>query len=224
MLFQIKGINKKYGKKESSFQALRGISFDVKAGESLGIVGKSGSGKSTLMHIMATLDTPTDGTIIYDNRELNRLSDKELDVIRNSEFGFVFQQFFLQANGTVLENVALPLKLAGAAQKERNSKAITLLKQIGLEDKADNKASDLSGGQKQRVCIARALVTDPKVIFADEPTGNLDTESGKVVIDTLFNLNKTEGITLIIVTHDNDIAAKCQRQIRIKDGRIEGKA
>jgi putative ABC transport system ATP-binding protein len=223
MLFKLKSISKNYGKHESSFQALKGISLEINEGESVGIVGKSGSGKSTLMHVMATLDSPTSGIITYNGNNLDKLSDKELDGIRNREFGFVFQQFFLKADETVLDNVALPLKLAGVAKKERNAKAMSLLKQVGLEDKAANKAADLSGGQKQRVCIARALVAEPKVIFADEPTGNLDTESGKSVIGTLFGLNKNKGITLIVVTHDNDLAAKCKRQIRITDGKIEGK-
>jgi putative ABC transport system ATP-binding protein len=222
--FELKSISKTYGKKEGAFEALKDVSLRVKNAETLGIVGKSGSGKSTLMHIMATLDAPTVGTVIYNGNDLSKLSDKQIDELRNREFGFVFQQFFLKANETVLENVALPLKLAGVSTKERNARALSMLKQMGLEDKANNKATDLSGGQKQRVCIARALVTEPKVIFADEPTGNLDTDSGKAVINILFELNKTKGITLIIVTHDDDLAAKCRRQVRLKDGRVEGKS
>lgn len=221
MLFELKNVSKTYGKKENTFTALDNVTFDVKQGSTLAIVGKSGSGKSTLMHIMATLDSPTSGNIIYNSQNLNKFSKKDLDMLRNREFGFVFQQFFLNANQTVLENIALPLKLAGVGAKERKTRAKSVLKMLDMSDKANSKAADLSGGQKQRACVARALITGPKVIFADEPTGNLDTENGKMVIDALFDLNKDKKITLIIVTHDNELAAKCGHQIRIKDGKIE---
>lgn len=224
MLFELKNIDKTYGKKQSTFSALKSVSLEIKEGTSVAIIGKSGSGKSTLMHIMATLDSPSSGSVIYDNNDLSKLPDKQLDQIRNQEFGFVFQQFFLNASDTVLENVALPLKLAGVNVKERNARALKVLEQLGLKDKARNKATDLSGGQKQRACIARAIITKPRVIFADEPTGNLDSASGQTVIKTLFDLNKSNGITLVIVTHDAELANKCNYQIRIKDGRIEGKS
>lgn len=220
MLFTLKNISKQYGKKSNTFAALKDVSFEVKKGESLGIIGKSGSGKSTLMHILATLDAPTGGDISYGGENLRSFSPKQLDSLRNREFGFVFQQFFLNPNDTVLENVALPLKLAGVSRKERNKRALEVLEQVDMADKAGNKATDLSGGQKQRACIARALVGSPQVIFADEPTGNLDSESGKLVMNALFDLNKTKGITLILVTHDSELAAKCRRQIKIKDGQL----
>jgi putative ABC transport system ATP-binding protein len=220
-LVSIKDLTKTYGKKENIFKALRGITLDISKGDSLAIIGKSGSGKSTLMHILACLDKPTSGTFLFEGKNLNKLKTRELDTLRNERFGFVFQQFFMNANDTVLDNVALPLKIAGVGMRERRRHALEILKQVDLADKAKNRARDLSGGQKQRVCIARALITKPDVIFADEPTGNLDSVTGAQVEEILFNLNKELGITLIIVTHDDDLAKKCKRQIYIKDGKIQ---
>ncbi len=217
-----RGIRKSYGRGSARFDALRGVSLDVAAGESVAIVGKSGSGKSTLMHLLALLDSPDDGTISVSGTDANQLSVKQVNKLRNQDFGFVFQQFFLTPNATVLDNVVLPLKIAGVAPKERKRRGMEALVQLELDDKAKNKAINLSGGQKQRVVIARALVNDPTVIFADEPTGNLDTATGKLVEDILFELNKTRGITLVIVTHDRDLAARCDRQIFIKDGIEDG--
>ncbi len=220
-LVSIKDLTKTYGKKENIFKALRGITLDISKGDSLAIIGKSGSGKSTLMHILACLDKPTSGTFLFEGKNLNKLKTRELDTLRNERFGFVFQQFFMNANDTVLDNVSLPLKIAGVGMRERRRHALEILKQVDLADKAKNRARDLSGGQKQRVCIARALITKPDVIFADEPTGNLDSVTGAQVEEILFNLNKELGITLIIVTHDDDLAKKCKRQIYIKDGKIQ---
>jgi len=215
-------LSKTYGKNESAFTALSNINLSIKKGESIAIVGKSGSGKSTLMHILALLDKPTLGSVVIEGREAGKLPKKQLNLLRNKEFGFVFQQFFLNANASVLENVILPLKIAGIGARERKRRGMEVLRQVELEDKANNKANDLSGGQKQRVVIARALINEPAIIFADEPTGNLDSMTGKAIEDMLFRLNKEREITLIIVTHDEELAARCKRRIHIKDGQIVG--
>ncbi|MBG6057768.1 putative ABC transport system ATP-binding protein [Cryobacterium sp. MP_M5] len=211
-------IGKSYGSGANRFDALKGVSLDIQAGESVAIVGKSGSGKSTLMHLLALLDDPDSGTLLVEGTDARKLRGKEVNRLRNQDFGFVFQQFFLTANATVLDNVVLPLKIAGVPPRERKARGMAALEQLELADKAKNKAINLSGGQKQRAVIARALVNNPKVIFADEPTGNLDTATGAVVEDILFALNKDKGITLIIVTHDIELAARCDRQIFIRDG------
>ena len=211
-------IGKSYGSGANRFDALKGVSVDIRAGESVAIVGKSGSGKSTLMHLLALLDDPDSGALLVEGTDAKKLKGKEINRLRNQDFGFVFQQFFLTANASVLDNVVLHLKIAGVSPKERKARGMAALEQLELADKAKNKAINLSGGQKQRAVIARALVNNPKVIFADEPTGNLDTATGAVVEDILFSLNKDKGITLIIVTHDIDLAARCDRQIFIRDG------
>lgn len=219
-VIEVKHLVKEYGKKEAAFLALKRIDLTIEKGESVAIVGKSGSGKSTLMHILSLMDQPTSGEIYLNGENVSHLRGKKLDQLRNQSFGFVFQQFFLNAKETVLENVALPLKIAGISKSKRNKKVLAALEAVDLADKAKNKGTDLSGGQKQRVCIARALVNDPDIIFADEPTGNLDSHTSEKVEELLFGLNKEKGITLIVVTHDNDLAAKCDRQIHIKDGQI----
>lgn len=219
-LISVSDLTKTYGKKNNTFQALRGINLDISKGESIAIIGKSGSGKSTLMHILACLDRPSNGKFYFEGQNIYKLSTKDLDTLRNRRFGFVFQQFFMNANDSVIDNVALPLKIAGVKLKERRLKALAKLKEVDLADKAKNRARELSGGQKQRVCIARALITNPDVIFADEPTGNLDSSTGTQVEKLLLDLNKKKGITLIIVTHDDDLAKKCSRQVYIKDGLI----
>lgn len=217
-----KELTKIYGKNESAFTALENINLKIKKGESIAIVGKSGSGKSTLMHILALLDKPTQGKVVIGGQEAGKLPKKQLNLLRNKEFGFVFQQFFLNANSSVLDNVILPLKIAGVGSRERKRRGMEVLRQVELEDKANNKANDLSGGQKQRVVIARALINEPAIIFADEPTGNLDSVTGKAIEDMLFRLNKEREITLIIVTHDEELAVRCNRRIHIKDGQIVG--
>jgi len=166
------------------------------------------------------MDEPTSGTIALDGDDTRMLRGHRLNAIRNKTFGFVFQQFFLTASQSVLENVILPLKIAGVPRSERKRRATDALEQLGLADKAKNKAMDLSGGEKQRAVIARALVNNPRIIFADEPTGNLDSRTGQVVEDILFTLNREHGITLIVVTHDEDLAARCDRRIAIRDGLI----
>ncbi|MEO7905251.1 MAG: ABC transporter ATP-binding protein [Candidatus Saccharimonadales bacterium] len=217
-------LTKTYGKKSSLFTALDDVSLNIQQGESIAIIGKSGSGKSTLMHLLALLDSPTAGEITVNGTASSQLPRRQKDQMRNKQFGFVFQQFFLNANNTVLDNVILPLKIAGVSRRERNKRGMEALESVELADKARNKAVDLSGGQKQRVVIARALINNPSIIFADEPTGNLDSVTGEKIEDKLFALNKSNGITLIIVTHDPDLAARCDRQINIKDGKIQTEA
>ncbi|CAI9390095.1 ABC transporter ATP-binding protein [Microbacterium sp. T2.11-28] len=213
-------LTRTYGKGDTAFRALRGVDLTVARGESLAIVGRSGSGKSTLMHLLALLDRPTTGRVEVHGTDASTLSARELNRVRNSEFGFVFQQFFLTAGQTVFENVSLPLVIAGVAPKERRRRTLEALDSLGLADKAGNRATDLSGGQKQRVVVARALVGEPSVIFADEPTGNLDTATGGQVEDILFGLRRDRGITLVVVTHDHELAARCDRSVTIADGLV----
>ena len=213
-------VKKSYGKGDTRFDALKGVSLDIHEGESVAIVGKSGSGKSTLMHLLALLDKPSTGSIELSGRDAGRLGGSVLNRTRNQTFGFVFQQFFLTPNTSVLDNVTLPLRIAGVRGAERRRRGMDALDQLELADKAKNRATDLSGGQKQRVVIARALVNEPRVIFADEPTGNLDSATGSVVEDILFDLNRRTGITLIVVTHDEDLASKTDRRVYIRDGLV----
>lgn len=222
VLIRADGIHKTYGRGEARFDALRGVSLDVHAGETLAIVGKSGSGKSTLMHLLALLDTPDRGSIAVQGKDAAGMNARQLNRLRNRTFGFVFQQFFMIPTASVLENVVLPLKIAGVPARERTERGLQVLEQMEMADKARNRATALSGGQKQRMVLARALANRPEVIFADEPTGNLDSATGEVVEDLLFSLNSQEGITLVIVTHDDDLAARCSRRIMLRDGQIEG--
>ncbi|WP_285036200.1 ABC transporter ATP-binding protein [Plantibacter sp. ME-Dv--P-095] len=217
-IISVRDVRRSYGRGQNRFDALKGVSFDIHAGESVAIVGKSGSGKSTLMHVLALLDAPSSGTVELEGVDTSTLRGRRLNTTRNKTFGFVFQQFFLTANATVLENVLLPMKIAGVRRGDRRRRALAALAQLQLEDKARNRAVNLSGGQKQRTVIARALVNNPRIIFADEPTGNLDTATGAVVEDILFSLNRENGITLIVVTHDEELAARCDRRILIRDG------
>ncbi len=219
-ILETQALTKTYGKGGNLFTALQNVTLTVAKGESVAILGKSGSGKSTLMHLLALLDKPTSGIISVAGQDAGKLSGRNLNLLRNKTFGFVFQQFFLNANTSVLENVILPLKIAGVHSGERKRRGLEALRQVELEDKARNKASDLSGGQKQRVVIARALINQPQIIFADEPTGNLDSTTGQRIEDLIFSLNKDQGITLILVTHDEELARRCHRQIYIKDGAI----
>jgi putative ABC transport system ATP-binding protein len=219
-ILSARDVHKSYGRGSNRFDALKGVSLDIREGESVAIIGKSGSGKSTLMHVLALLDTPTDGVVELAGEDTGTLRGARLNRTRNTTFGFVFQQFFLTPNASVLENVVLPLKIAGVGRRERRRRGLAALEQLELADKAKNAAVNLSGGQKQRSVIARALVNDPRIIFADEPTGNLDTATGAVVEDILFGLHREQGITLIVVTHDEELAARCDRRIHIRDGRI----
>ena len=215
-------VTKVYGKGDNAVEALRGIDLDISSGEVIAIIGRSGSGKSTLAHVMATLDRPTSGKVLINGSEVGRRSRRASNRLRNQEIGFVFQQFFMNARDSVLDNVMLPMVIAGIRPKLRRKRALDALETVGLLDKAYARASDLSGGQKQRVCIARAIVNKPAIILADEPTGNLDTATSRVVEDMLFRLNQERGITLVIVTHDPDLARRCGRQVRIADGQVVG--
>ncbi len=219
-MLKAENIVKTYKSGADSFTALDNVNLSISAHDCLAITGKSGSGKSTLMHLLACLDSPTSGDILFEGAKISGLSEKALNSFRNKTFGFIFQQFFLSGRDTVLENVIMPLKIRGVSKKERRLKAHEYLKVVGLEDKAKKQAKDLSGGEKQRVCIARALVSEPKVIFADEPTGNLDSYTSEMIENELFALNDSHKIALIIVTHDNELARKCARRIELKDGRI----
>ncbi len=213
-------IYKSYETTLSDEPVLKDITLDIRAKESIAIVGKSGSGKSTIMHILATLDRPTSGILKIDGTNASDLAIKDLDHLRNKKFGFVFQQFFVNGKNTCLENVILPLVIMGVSPEEREARGLAILEAVGLQENAKQRAGDLSGGQKQRLCIARALITQPEVIFADEPTGNLDSENGRRIIELLFKLQREQGITLVIVTHDNDLAKLCDRAITIRDGSI----
>ncbi len=219
-LIKTNNVHKTYGKGTSAYEALRGIDLDIKKGEAVAIIGKSGSGKSTLMHLLAGLDQPSGGTIEYNGTALSRFGERDMAAFRSQNVGFVFQQFFLQPTLTVTENVVMPLKIAGVSRHERAGRAKDVLEKVGLTDWATHRATDLSGGQKQRTAIARALISKPELIFADEPTGNLDTETSREITKLLFTLQRKEGITLIIVTHDADLARLCGRIVRIADGRL----
>lgn len=220
-MIEVRNVTKTYGKKASVFQALDNVSFTIPDGASVAIVGKSGSGKSTLMHAMSGLDRPEKGEIIIDGVDILKLKQKAVDTFRSKKIGFIFQAFFVQANETAFENVALPLEIAGLSSSARKKRVLAALRVVGLSDKEKQKARNLSGGQKQRLAIARAVVNQPRIIFADEPTGNLDTTTGATVEKLLFGLNKQGGSALVIVTHDEDLAAKCDMKIYIKDGKVE---
>ncbi len=220
VLFETRHLCKTYGRGANKVDAIRDLNLTIYKGEAIAIVGKSGSGKSTLMHLLAMLDKPTKGEIILDGKKTKKLRARELNKIRNKKFGFVFQSFYMNANDSVISNVMLPLRIAKTRMRKARKVANTALRIVELDQKKYVKAKDLSGGQKQRVCIARAIVNMPEVIFADEPTGNLDSITGAKITDLLFKLNRKTGITLIIVTHDEDIAKLCDRQIRIQDGQI----
>ena len=220
-MIEVKNLTKTYGKKQSSFKALDDVSFTIPDGASVAIVGKSGSGKSTLMHAMSGLDRPEVGEVVIDGTNILKLKNKAVDRFRSEKIGFIFQAFFVQANETAYDNVALPLEIADIAGRDRRKRVETALAVVDLTDKIKSKAGNLSGGQKQRLAIARAIVNKPSIIFADEPTGNLDSATGEKIEELLFELNKRGGSTLIIVTHDHDLASKCDIQIRIKDGKID---
>jgi putative ABC transport system ATP-binding protein len=220
-MIEIRHVTKTYGKKQNAFKALDDINFSIPDGASLAIVGKSGSGKSTLMHAMSGLDRPELGEVIVDGVDILQLKAKAVDKFRSEKIGFIFQSFFVQANESSYENVALPLEIASLSASVRSKRVKAALEVVGLSDKIRQNAGNLSGGQKQRLAIARAIVNKPRIIFADEPTGNLDTVTGASIEKLLFGLNKQGGSTLVIVTHDEELAAKCDLQIYIKDGRID---
>lgn len=204
---------------EVEFAALNDVTLRVSEGEFIAIIGPSGSGKSTLMHLIGCLDTPTIGTLSFDGVDISKISNRELAMVRNQKIGFVFQQFNLLRKTSALSNVELPLIYANMNAKERKVKAVEMLRKVGLSDKLSNFPSQLSGGQQQRVAIARALVTNPRILLADEPTGNLDSKSGREILDMFQDLNKS-GHTIVLVTHDMNIAKEAKRIVQIKDGSI----
>ena len=219
-MINVDSVHKSYDLGETSVHALRGVTFSIEKGEFVSIMGPSGSGKSTLMNIIGCLDTPSEGTYLLNQRDVGKLDEEQLAGIRNQEIGFIFQQFHLLSRSTALENVALPLKYASVQRAEQLFRAEEVLNKVGLSDRLSHKPTELSGGEPQRVAIARALVNSPSIIFADEPTGNLDSKTGKEVLEIFKELND-KGQTIVVITHENDIAKQSQRTITIKDGEIE---
>ncbi|OGG50366.1 hypothetical protein A3C18_00635 [Candidatus Kaiserbacteria bacterium RIFCSPHIGHO2_02_FULL_54_11b] len=220
-MIEIKDITKTYGSGEAAFQALKGVSFTIEDGEFVAIMGPSGSGKSTLMHMLGCLDTPTSGSYFLDGKDISTLTDEELADIRRLHVGFVFQAFNLLPRTSVLRNVMLPLVYAGVNEEERVARSEKALIAAGMTaSHFAHLSNQLSGGQIQRVAIARALVNDPSLILADEPTGNLDTKTGEIVLGTFQKLNRDHGRTIILITHEHDVAAHAERIITLRDGVI----
>lgn len=218
-MIKLKHVSKRFLTGKTTTQAVKNVSFDIKAGEFIALVGPSGSGKSTLLHLIGGLDTPSEGEIYFNNTNLNLLSDKELSIYRNKHIGFIFQEFHLENFLSVRQNVMLPTFFQKGKFKEPD-RAERLLSEVGLLGKIKSKITELSGGQKQRTAIARALILKPKLIVADEPTGNLDLKTGSIIIDLLKKLHKKNNTTLIIATHDDNIAKAADRIIKIQDGHL----
>lgn len=206
--------------KPNELEILHGIDLEVKEGEFLSIVGESGSGKSTLMNIIGALDKPTEGEYILDGTDVCQAKDKKLSEIRNQKIGFVFQTYNLVARSTALSNVELPMLYAGISKQERNNRARELLKMVGMEERMTHKSDELSGGQKQRVAIARAMANNPSIILADEPTGSLDSKTGRVIMDIFHRLHHEEGKTIVFITHSPELAKETERIVTLSDGMI----
>ncbi|MFN5217762.1 MAG: ABC transporter ATP-binding protein [Sphingomonadales bacterium] len=219
-LISLSGIQKRYDLGEQVVYALRDINLEIMRGEYVALMGPSGSGKSTLMNIIGCLDTPTAGTYILNGKQVSSMSDSELSHIRNQEIGFVFQTFNLLSRLTAIDNVALPLVYAGVSKKERTERAKAALNDVGLSDRMNHKPNELSGGQRQRVAVARSLINNPSILLADEPTGNLDTNTSKEIM-ALFDEIHGRGNTIILVTHEEDIARYAKRMVRVRDGVVE---
>lgn len=219
-MIHVRNVTKTYGKKHNTFTALDDVSFTIPKGASVAIIGKSGSGKSTLMHAMSGLDRPQSGEVIIDGQDILKLKTKEIDAFRSHKMSFIFQSFFVEANESCYDNVGLVCEIADIPRSEHKKRIEKALAAVELSDKKKSRARNLSGGQKQRLAIARAIVNEPKILFADEPTGNLDSATGQVIEDLLFKYNKERGVTLIIVTHDQDLADRCDIQIKMRDGKI----
>ena len=222
-VIEVKNLEKTYYVGDMEVNALRGVSFNILKSQFSAIMGPSGSGKSTLMHIIGCLDSPTKGEYHLNGENVANMQDDQLAKIRNKEIGFVFQKFHLLPRNTALENVMLPLKYASVGKTERSKKAMEALTQVGLADRVDHRPIELSGGQQQRVAIARALVNSPAILFADEPTGNLDSKTGEEVMNLLHELND-KGQTIVLITHEKEIADQTERTIFIRDGKIESDA
>lgn len=220
-LIQLQGLTKTYGKGAAAFQALRGIDLSIQRGEFVAVMGHSGSGKSTLMNILGCLDTPTSGSYRYEGIAVESTTPKQRSLLRRHALGFIFQGFNLLARTSALENVELPLLYRGMTSRERRERAVKALTAVGLPTKLRNRPSELSGGQQQRVAIARAIVTDPITLFADEPTGNLDSRTTVEIMELLTRLNRDHGITVLLVTHEDDVAGYAKRVVRFRDGLIE---
>jgi putative ABC transport system ATP-binding protein len=220
MIIKTENLKRLFQVGSETVEALKGINFSIEKGEFVSIMGPSGSGKTTLMNIIGCLDTPTEGTYYLNNQLVNELDDDELASIRNKEIGFVFQSFHLLAKNSALNNVMLPLKYAGVKESEAEIRATDVLNKVGLSNRITHSPSELSGGQQQRVAIARALVNNPSIIFADEPTGNLDSQTGDDVMNLFKELNN-QGQTIILITHEEDVARQSKRIINIRDGLIE---
>lgn len=220
----IQAINlvKKYGTGAGITFALKGVSFSIQQGDLVAIIGPSGSGKSTLLNLLGALDRPSSGKVLIDGVDLSKLSNTSLASLRNKKIGFVFQSFNLLSRITARENVELPLNIAGVPENDRKERALNMLDQFGIKNKSNSKPSTLSGGEQQRVAVARALVTNPSIILADEPTGNLDTKNTEITMEVLEEMHEKTHKTVVIITHNIDLAKRCRRQISIKDGEIEG--
>ena len=219
-IIKIRNIIRDFELGQEIVHVLKGIDLDIEKGEYVAIMGPSGSGKSTLMNLIGCLDTPTSGTYILNGKDVSQMSDDELADIRNKEIGFVFQTFNLLPRTTALDNVALPMVYAGISKKDRTERAIKVLHDVGLSDRMDHRPNQLSGGQRQRVAVGRALVNNPSIILADEPTGNLDSKTGVEIMNLFESIHKA-GNTIIVVTHEEEIADHAQRIIRLRDGMIE---
>jgi len=221
-VIRVENVHKTYDLGEQKVHALRGVSLEIRAGEFVAVMGASGSGKSTLMNILGCLDRPTRGHYFLDGTDVSKLSKAELARIRNRKLGFVFQQFNLLSRTSALENVELPTVYAGIPPEEREKRAKEALERVGLTDRAEHYPSQLSGGQQQRVAIARALVNRPAILLADEPTGNLDSRTSVEIMDILQRLNEEQGLTVILVTHEHDIARYAKRALVFRDGKLRG--
>ncbi|MFC7336932.1 ABC transporter ATP-binding protein [Haloferula chungangensis] len=220
-LIQLRGLTKTYGQGPAAFKALRGIDLDIEQGEFVAVMGPSGSGKSTLMNLLGCLDTPTTGSYRFEGIAVESLDKDQRSLLRRHALGFIFQGFNLLARTSALENVELPLLYRGHSQKERHRLAREALASVGLPDKERNSPAELSGGQQQRVAIARAIVTSPGTLFADEPTGNLDSRTTDEVMELLTRLNTEQGITILMVTHEEEVATYASRVVTVRDGLIE---